>query len=230
MESKLFLSIEDWTHHMTWQHTTLYSCQFVGHEGEFFPSREKFVDHLTHNHMDSIPNEQLDDIVSKGARPAPDVMAVLAVTLALCPFCNIKLEDFGFHPNMKTTDMASSRFPPVLPLEIRNHVAAHLESIAFISLRDRDPQSYEQAPSQPPWASTYPPSSNSTYSLNTKISASTRNDSITMAPPPQWIWDQNHQEYRHYDTVNSCWVFGSGKRVSTQGAGPEIANTGPSNE
>ena len=149
MPSEQFKSIEEWIHHMSWQHTTLYSCQFIGHEKDFFATSELFEQHLKRYHADSIADVELVAIMQKGIKPAPDVFAVLAARInqdvqnisekiALCPLCHFSLSDVDAPPDAELKDLGTSSFPGPLHREIRDHIAGHLERIALLSLPDRD--------------------------------------------------------------------------------------------
>ena len=149
MPSEQFKNIEGWIHHMSWQHTTLYSCQFIGHEKDFFATSEFFEQHLKRYHADSIADAELGAIMRKGIKPAPDVFTMLAAhinqdvqniseKIALCPLCHFSLSDVDAPPDAELKDLGISSFPGSLHREIRDHIAGHLESIALLSLPERD--------------------------------------------------------------------------------------------
>ena len=149
MPSEQFKSTEEWIHHMSRQHTTLYSCQFIGHEKDFFATSELFEKHLKRYHADSIVDAELGAIVQEGMKPAPDVFAMLAAHInqdvqniskkvALCPLCHFSLGDVDAPPDAELEDLGISSFPGSLHRGIMDHIAGHLESIALLSLPDRD--------------------------------------------------------------------------------------------
>lgn len=128
---------DDWINHMSWQHTEIWSCQVKGHEDQLFQSRETLISHFREEHTDGIPPEQVDFMVEKGSKPAPDVFVALATNstpqtssvLPACPFCDeaeTKLEAAG-------TPVIGS-LPEESYKGIRDHIAGHLELIALNSL------------------------------------------------------------------------------------------------
>ncbi|KAF2492889.1 hypothetical protein BU16DRAFT_93203 [Lophium mytilinum] len=130
MEYQAFRTIADW----------------INHENVFFLSRKAFECHLTQDHLDNIPKGKIDHIISKGLRPAPDLITVLVAKadltthalldhVSLCPFCYIGLSIFGFPLNVEANGTAISLIPSALHLKVQDHVAAHLESIALLSLK-----------------------------------------------------------------------------------------------
>ena len=148
MPSEQFKSTEEWIHHMSRQHTALYSCQFIGHEKDFFATSELFEQHLKRYHADSIVDAELGAIVQEGMKPAPDVFAMLAAHInqdvqniskkvALCPLCHFSLGDVDAPPDAELEDLGILSFPGSLHRGIMDHIAGHLESIALLSLPDR---------------------------------------------------------------------------------------------
>lgn len=148
-----YKTTEEWIHHMMWQHTTLYSCQFAGHEEYFFNTQESFEAHLELEHSQSFSSDQIDSILQKALKPAPDVFAALAAPLQqdtttdsdepcvsklrFCPMCDFTLEDLDLSPTVRS-NLGVARLPSHVYKEVRNHIATHLENIALLALPERD--------------------------------------------------------------------------------------------
>ena len=63
MPSEQFKSTKEWIYYMNWQHTILYSCQFISHKKDFFAILELFKQYLKRYHADSITDAELDTIM-----------------------------------------------------------------------------------------------------------------------------------------------------------------------
>ncbi|KAL4916459.1 hypothetical protein BDW62DRAFT_202613 [Aspergillus aurantiobrunneus] len=116
-----FKKTEEWIDHMQWGHSTRYSCQVPGHEDIFFQTQAGLEQHLAGEHAEQLPSGELSGLVKNGLRPAPDVFAFLAGCL----------------------NMGQDR--PSQGMEIRQHIASHLERIALLSLPERDDFDAESA-------------------------------------------------------------------------------------
>lgn len=137
--SKVYKTKEEWVNHMAYQHTKVWSCQAEGHEDQFFQSADALVSHLQGDHTSEIIPEQISFMVDKSTKPAPDVFAALASTsqqsniLLACPFCEedeTRVEVVG--------DSIVASFPKNSYKRIRDHVCGHLETLALLSLPERE--------------------------------------------------------------------------------------------
>lgn len=124
---------------MAGQHTTIWSCHVTGHEDIMFLSESDLQQHILGEHSKDIPADHVKAVVSMGKRPMPDIFAVLAAQHlssnkdSACPLCNessttIAEAKFG----------TVSQFPPKTYNEVRNHLSAHLQTIALLSLPGSD--------------------------------------------------------------------------------------------
>ncbi|KAH6995387.1 hypothetical protein EDB80DRAFT_524246, partial [Ilyonectria destructans] len=134
----LFASAEEWLSHMQWLHTVLWSCQAPGHEEHIYGSETELKQHIQQDHPGSFTESQLPHLVNQGALPAADTFALLALSFnmgkaggqstVLCPIC------WDFPPRSAETGHSSTDSPP----DIQDHILGHLESIALLSLPQRD--------------------------------------------------------------------------------------------
>lgn len=135
---------DEWVAHMAWEHTKFWSCQVKGHEDQIFTGPDILADHIHQEHTKEIAADQILPLVERSAKPAPDTFAILALafnkpidsthrTISFCPFCeDAKTEVEG--PEEERVAMYqkdSSR-------RARDHIARHLETIALLSLPERD--------------------------------------------------------------------------------------------
>jgi hypothetical protein len=142
--NELFKTIEEWVSHMQWQHAVVWSCQAPGHESSVYRSRGDFEHHLRSDHENAFNESQLPVIIQKSAQPGPDIFTTLAVSkdsnasesIGVCLFCPFSFEEpVASRPSdhldvEPAVDTASKR--------VRDHIAAHLEAIALLSLPERD--------------------------------------------------------------------------------------------
>lgn len=101
---------------------------------------------MNKEHRDSFTESQLPILVQKSAHPAPDTFSILTARnkgavsgsryeCPLCPFFVEKTKDQN-HPD---STLLGAEFPVnEAPKIIQNHIAAHLESIALLSLPEQD--------------------------------------------------------------------------------------------
>lgn len=142
-----FDNTEEWIHHMMWQHTIRFSCQFAGHEDFSSDTRARFLQHLDDHHPGSLLEDQRETIVQKALQPVPDVIAALPSSLVpagtptgelrLCPLCDFSAEvpePFLAH----SPDLEIGRLPDEVHKEIRDHIATHLKTVALLCLPARD--------------------------------------------------------------------------------------------
>lgn len=132
---------DDWINHMSWQHAKVWPCQVPGHENQPFCSPEALSAHIHEEHSNEVPLDQVPFLIEKYAKPAPDIFAFLAAdsasqsdsTLSACLFCDepeTKLDAPENH--------AVGSFPEDSFKSIRDHIASHLETLALISLPERE--------------------------------------------------------------------------------------------
>lgn len=139
-----FNTVDDWLHHVQWQHTLVFPCQSEGHESELFSSRTELDQHMEQEHSGEFSETQLPFLVHKSAKPSPDTFAAFARarqsigaskdTTNLCPLCPFSAD---------TVDIPS-QLNPLVPRDLNregrafqsvlNHIANHMESIALLSL------------------------------------------------------------------------------------------------
>ncbi|EXL67266.1 hypothetical protein FOPG_16605 [Fusarium oxysporum f. sp. conglutinans race 2 54008] len=137
-EDILFTSAEEWLGHMQWQHTVVWNCQAPGHEQNIYGSERELKEHIQQDHPGSFTGSQLPHLVKQGALPAADTFAFLALSFnstetagqpaVLCPICH------DFPPSSAETGQSSTEGLP----DIQNHIMGHLESIALLSLPEKD--------------------------------------------------------------------------------------------
>ncbi|KAH7136155.1 hypothetical protein B0J11DRAFT_520040 [Dendryphion nanum] len=137
-----FSSVDEWLHHMQWQHTLAWSCPVAGHEAEIFNSRNGLERHIMEKHANQFAESQLPYFLDKSGKPSSNTFGALARArhaiaackdpTKLCPLCPFSTEDtesdisaYGFASVNKTKDTFR---------RVRDHVANHLEAIALLSL------------------------------------------------------------------------------------------------
>ncbi|KAL4931109.1 esterase/lipase family protein [Aspergillus undulatus] len=147
--SACFKTIEEWIDHMKWNHTAQHGCQVPGHEDRFFETKEELEQHLLVEHEESLPETGLGELVKEGARPSPDILALLASCLnrqekappgniLLCPMCDFSLSEIDNAVSVDVRHLSVMRFSEDVYKEIRAHIASHLESLALLSLPERE--------------------------------------------------------------------------------------------
>ena len=138
----LFKTPEEWLGHMQWEHTVVWACQVPGHEDYRYDSQSELEHHLQDFHADAFSQGHLQDILQKSVLPASDTFAVLALSIS-------SNSQDGQTGNLHQCPLCRKRFPvpdlgyvhgPTPDEGIQNHILAHLETIALISLPHRDDQ------------------------------------------------------------------------------------------
>ena len=138
----LFNSPQEWLGHMQWDHTVIWACLAAGHEEHRYESQTSLEQHLRLEHEASFSEHQLQELLQKSALPAPDTFGVLTLSISAgsdsraipvhgahqCPLC---LKTFPTHTGSDELFTAQGK-------EIQNHILAHLEAIALMSLPLRD--------------------------------------------------------------------------------------------
>ena len=134
--------------HMKWQHTIVWSCQACSHKSAVFDSKTELEQHMNKEHHNTFTKSQLPMLIQKSAHPASDLFSILtarrnhdAASSGLryeCPLCDFLVEKAGDQNHLDSTLHGAE-----LPINqaskiIQNHIAAHLESIALLSLPEQD--------------------------------------------------------------------------------------------
>jgi len=123
---------------MQWEHTVVWACQAPGHEGHRYDSQTELKHHLQQDHADSFMQGHLPEILQQSALPAPDTFSILALSIP-SNRGNCKVAAGGVHQ----CPLCLKRFPPAGMGDggtathgntIQDHLLAHLETIALISL------------------------------------------------------------------------------------------------
>ena len=131
---------------MKWQHTIVWSCQAAGHKSIIFDSQVRFEQHMKEEHHDTFTESQLPMLVQKSAHPAADTFSVLTArnndgasgSRYECPLCSFSVEKANDQNNPDSA-LLGAEFPINEAAKvIQNHIAAHLESIALLSLPEQD--------------------------------------------------------------------------------------------
>ncbi|KAI9788770.1 MAG: hypothetical protein M1816_006551 [Peltula sp. TS41687] len=144
--NECFKTVDDWMGHMQWQHTLIWSCQALGHESKTFNSKMEFERHMRLEHPRAFTESQLPMLVQKSAQPASDTFTALACQgdhtfsemLRACPLCPFSLEGADLSSQSRPSEFLDVKGMDAKSKVIRDHLAAHLESIALLSLPERD--------------------------------------------------------------------------------------------
>ncbi|CAD6439834.1 95dec5dc-9321-4a63-a1f5-995e7d561e74 [Sclerotinia trifoliorum] len=141
-----FATVDDWINHMQWQHAVVWCCQVGGHESTIYHSEEDFKQHLRQEHENSFNESQLSMIVKKAAQPVQDLFGTLALTLnenergderaGACPLCPFSVEISEDNQVPDSLEVAKTSRPA--SKKLCDHIAAHMEAIALLSLPERD--------------------------------------------------------------------------------------------
>ncbi|TGO44913.1 hypothetical protein BOTNAR_0722g00040 [Botryotinia narcissicola] len=143
--TEYFATAEDWVNHMQWQHAVVWCCQAPGHESTVYRSEEEFKHHLREEHKNAFNETQLSMIVKKASQPVSDLFGSSALaanvndneshTAGACPLCpfSVDIPEHNALPDNSEVEKAS------LPVskELCDHIAAHMEAIALLSLPER---------------------------------------------------------------------------------------------
>ena len=141
-----FKNVGDWMNHMKWQHTITWSCQASSHRSILFDSKIEFEQHMKQKHCDTFTESQLPLLIQKCAHPAPDTFRILTTrtnTVASgsryeCPLCAFFVEKSDGQNNPNVALLGAELPVNEAAKTIENHIAAHLESIALLSLPEQD--------------------------------------------------------------------------------------------
>jgi len=113
---KMFSTTADWLNHMQWEHTLQWRCNARGHPPQTFRREQDFEDHMRLSHAGTFSEPQLPLLKRRSAQPAPE-------TFFSCPLC-------GYLPSECSEELGNGKKSEDLP----NHIAAHLQDIALVSL------------------------------------------------------------------------------------------------
>ncbi|KAJ8064734.1 hypothetical protein OCU04_007052 [Sclerotinia nivalis] len=141
-----FATVDDWITHMQWQHAVVWCCQVVGHESTIYHSEEDFKQHLRQEHENAFNESQFSMIVKKAAQPVSDLFGTMALTLngnesgveraGACPLCPFSVEISEDNQASDSLEVAKTSRPA--SKKLCDHIAAHMEAIALLSLPERD--------------------------------------------------------------------------------------------
>ncbi|TGO92413.1 hypothetical protein BPOR_0003g00110 [Botrytis porri] len=144
--TEYFATVEDWINHMQWQHAVVWCCQVPGHESTVYRSEEEFKHHLSEEHKDAFNETQLSMIVKKASQPVPDLFGSSALTydgneneshtVGACPLCPFSVDNSEH--DLLPDNLEIAKASPPASKKLCNHIAAHMEAIALLSLPERD--------------------------------------------------------------------------------------------
>lgn len=113
---KLFSTTADWLAHMQWEHTLQWRCNARGHPPQVFDREQDFENHMRSSHAGTFSESQLPVLKRRGAQPTPEIFFS-------CPLC-------GYIPSECPEELNNGKQSE----DLLNHVAAHLQDIALVSL------------------------------------------------------------------------------------------------
>ena len=117
---RLFSTTADWLSHMQREHTLQWRCNAPGHLPQVFGKEQDFEDHMWSSHAGTFTESQLPVLKRRSIQPA-------AQTFLSCPLCSY-LPSESLSPNVSGVSSE----------DLSTHVAAHLQSIALVSLPWRE--------------------------------------------------------------------------------------------
>ncbi|KAL9600267.1 MAG: hypothetical protein Q9219_003312 [cf. Caloplaca sp. 3 TL-2023] len=133
-------SFDDWISHMKWQHTLVWSCHAPRHTQLKFDTATECEAHMRQDHSQEISSAQISLLVEKSAQPAADPLAVLLreddAGRSVCPLCPFAVENTRVPEPHGLIPDASASVDNMK--QMRDHIAAHLESIALLSLPEQE--------------------------------------------------------------------------------------------
>lgn len=138
-----YQSFDEWISHMKWQHTLVWSCQAPRHNHLKFDTSAECEAHMRQEHVREISDAQIPLLVEKSAQPAADPLEVLLrideagpQERSVCPFCPFAVENTRIPDPRALVPDASTSIDGMK--QMRDHIAAHLESIALLSLPEQE--------------------------------------------------------------------------------------------
>lgn len=131
---------DDWLRHLQ-SHTSAWCCEVPGHEQEVFDSPDEFESHLKEHHTGLFTEKQLLILIERGERIVDDPFIQLGFEYDnsysfeteqrhVCPLC----WEYSDGPQEDHPSRSHSRNQPAE--DIYQHILAHLESWALLSLPD----------------------------------------------------------------------------------------------
>lgn len=133
---------DEWISHMKWQHTLVWSCQAPRHTHLKFGTSVECEAHMRLEHIQEISSAQVALLVEKSAQPAADPLEVLLrvgeagpQARSVCPLCPSAVENIRVPDPKALVPDASTPIDGMK--QMRDHIAAYLESIALLSLPER---------------------------------------------------------------------------------------------
>ncbi|KAL8898097.1 MAG: hypothetical protein Q9207_006873 [Kuettlingeria erythrocarpa] len=138
-----YQSLDDWIAHMQWQHTRKWSCQAPGHTQLRFDTSGECEAHMQEEHGENFSAAQVALLVEKSRHPAADPLEQLVRSentdcqeRSVCPLCKFAVGDGRIHDPLGLVPDTSVGIDGMK--QMRDHIAGHLESIALLSLPERD--------------------------------------------------------------------------------------------
>ena len=127
---------------MKWQHTIVWFCPASQHKSQLFYSKIELEQHMRREHLNNFNESQLPILVQKCAQPMSDPFATLthqnnetsSANMRSCPLCPFSIDNVDTQPQTDLSLLGANDPTDGIDKTIRNHVAAHLESIALLSL------------------------------------------------------------------------------------------------
>ena len=116
----LFATTDAWLSHMQWEHTIQWRCNAPGHPPRSFGKEQDFDDHLRSSHTGTFTESQLPLLKRRSAQPASQ-------TFLSCPLCGCS-----------SAQSSDGKVSGTCLEDLSSHVAAHLQSIAVMSLPWRE--------------------------------------------------------------------------------------------
>lgn len=131
---------------MKWQHTIVWFCPASQHKSQLFYSKIGLEQHMRREHLNDFNETQLPILVQKCAQPLSDPFAALtrqnneaaSASMRSCPLCPFSIDNVNTQPQTDPSLLGADDPTEGIDKTIRNHVAAHLESIALLSLPEQN--------------------------------------------------------------------------------------------
>lgn len=131
---------------MKWQHTIVWFCPASQHKSELFDSKIGLEQHIQREHWNDFTESQLPILIQKCAQPSSDPFAVLTCqnnmaaseSMRSCPLSPFSIDNVNTQRQTETPPFNADDPNDGIEKTIRNHIAAHLESIALLSLPEQN--------------------------------------------------------------------------------------------
>lgn len=135
--------MDAWIAHMEWQHTLAWPCQAPRHTHLRFDASGECEAHMQWKHSQDFLAAPLALLVETNAHPAADPLEALVRSKGVdtqercvCPICDFAVEGGRIPDHLGLVPDASVGIEGMK--QMRDHIAVHLESIALLSLPERD--------------------------------------------------------------------------------------------